>query len=94
LANPTPEFIFINVLLNLAEGISIMWLYAILRPVYGAGVRTAVIAAFAWWFVVTLGDATWCSFGLFPARTVIPLLLGTLPALVVAALAGAKFYKE
>jgi hypothetical protein len=94
LANPTPGFILTNVVLDLAEGISIMWLYAVLRPMYGIGATTAVIAAFAWWFIVTLGDATWCSFGLFPARTVIPLMIGTLPALILATLAGARFYRQ
>lgn len=94
LGKPTPGFIVINVVINLMEGISIIWLYALLRPIYGRGVRTAVIAAFAWWFILTLGDATWCSFGLFPPRAVIPLMLGTLPALVFATLAGARFYKE
>ena len=48
----------------------------------------------AWWFIVSLGDATWCSFGFFPPKTVIPLMLGTLPALVLASLAGARFYRD
>jgi hypothetical protein len=94
LAKPTPGFILFNVMLDLTEGISIVWLYAVLRPVYGLGVRTAVIAAFAWWLIVGLGDATWCSFGFFPPRTVIPLIIGTLPALVLATVAGTKFYRE
>lgn len=94
LANPTPGFIMVNVAIDFLEGISIVWVYAVLRPVYGVGVRTAIIAAFAWWFIVSLGDVTWCTFGLFPARTVIPLMVGTLPALVLATLAGAKFYKQ
>lgn len=92
LANPTPSFIVINTVLDLLEGISIIWLYAVLRPTYRPGPRTAIIAALAWWCIVTLGDLTWCSFGLFPARTVIPLMIGTLPALFVATLAGAKAY--
>ena len=94
LAKQTLGFILFNVLLDLMEGVSIVWLYAVLSRVYGIGARTAVIAAFAWWFIVSLGDATWCSFGLFPANTVIPLMIGTLPALVLATLAGTKFYKE
>jgi len=94
LGKPTPGFILFNVAIDLIEGISLIWLYAVLRPVYGPGVKTAVSAAFAWWFIVSLGDATWCSFGLFPARTVIPLMIGTLPALVLAALVGASSYKE
>ena len=66
LGKPTPGFILFNVALDLMEGISLIWLYAVLRPLYGPGVRTAVVAAFAWWIIVSLGDATWCSFGLFP----------------------------
>ena len=94
LGSPTPGFVALNVVLDLLECISILWLYAAIRPRYGPGARTAAFAAFAWWFIVSLGDATWCSFGLFPARTVIPLMIGTLPALILATLAGARFYKE
>jgi hypothetical protein len=93
LAKPTLSFVLFNIALDLMEGISMVWLYALLRPVYGIGVRTAVIAAFACWFIVSLADATWCSFGLFPALTVIPLMIATLPALILATLAGTKFYK-
>ena len=91
---PTPGFVLFNVVIDLVEGISILWLYAVMRSRYGPGPKTAACAAFAWWFIVTLGDATWCSFGFFPPRTVIPLMIGTLPALIVAAIAGARFYKE
>ena len=94
LGKPTPSFLLFNVVLDLLEGISILWLYAAIRPLYCPGVKTAVIAAFAWWFIVSLGDATWCSFGFFPPSTVIPLMTGTLPALIIATLVGAKFYKE
>lgn len=94
LAKPTPGFILFNVVLDLIEGISILWLYAAIRPRYGPGAKCAVIAAFAWWCVVTLGDATWCSFGFFPPSTVIPLMGGTLPALILATLGGASLYRE
>jgi len=94
LGTPSPGFVLFNVALDLLEGISILWLYAAIRPLYGPGAKTAIIAAFAWWFIVSLGDATWCSFGLFPPRTVIPLMIGTLPALILAAIAGARFYRE
>jgi hypothetical protein len=62
--------------------------------VYGPGAKAATIAAFGWWFIVSLGDATWCSFGFFPPATLVPLMIGTLPALVLATIAGARFYKE
>ena len=94
LAAPTVGFVLVNIVLDLLEGISILWLYASIRTTYRPGAMTAIIAAFAWWFIVTLGDATWCSFGFFPPSTVIPLMIGTLPALALATLAGAKYYKE
>lgn len=91
---PTASFLVVNVVLDLLEGISILWLYAAIRPLYGPGAKTAGIAAFAWWFIVSLGDATWCSFGFFPPHTVVPLMIGTLPAIILATLAGARFYKD
>jgi len=94
LAQPTSGFILFNAAIDLIEGISILWLYAAIRPRYGAGAKTAAIAAFAWWFIVSLGDATWCSFGFFPPTKVVPLMVGTLPAILIATIAGARFYKE
>lgn len=94
LGTPTPGFILINVAIDLLEGISILWLYAAIRPSYGPGARTATVAAFGWWVIVSLGDATWCSFGFFPPRTVIPLIIGTLPALVLSTIAGARLYRD
>ena len=93
LSEPTSGFVLLNVSLDLLEGISILWLYAALRPIYGAGPKAAIIAAVAWWFIVSSGDATWCSFGIFPPSTVIPLIIGTLPALALATVAGARFYR-
>jgi hypothetical protein len=94
LGAPTLGFALLNIAVDLVAGVSILWLYASIRATYGPGARTAIIAAFAWWFIVSLEDAIWCSFGLFPPRTLIPLIFGTLPALVIATLAGARFYKE
>jgi hypothetical protein len=91
---PTPSFLVVNVVLDLLEGISILWLYAAIRPLYGPGAKTAGTAAFAWWFIVSLGDVTWCSFGFFPPHTVVPLMIGTLPAIILATLAGARFYRD
>ena len=93
LGAPTPGFLAFNIVVDMLEGISILWLYAAIRPAYGPGAKTAIIASVAWWFIVTLGDATWCSFGFFPPRTVIPLMVGTLPALILTTTVGARFYK-
>jgi hypothetical protein len=74
LGAPTSGFILLHVGLDLVEGISILWLLCLYPARYGAGAKTALIAAFAWWFIVSLSDATWCSFGFFPPRAVIPAL--------------------
>jgi hypothetical protein len=94
LGAPTSGFVLLNVVVDLLEGVSIVWLYAAIRSTYRPGPGTAVIAAIAWWVIVTLGDITWCSFGFFPPGTVVPLIIGTAPALVLAALVGARFYRE
>lgn len=88
-----PGFILFNIVIDLLEGISILWLYAAI-PLYKPGAKTALIAAFAWWFIVSLGDATWCSFGFFPPRTLIPVMIETVPAFILATLVGAKFYRS
>lgn len=53
-----PQWALINYVLNitfaLVNSIVLMWLYAALRPMFGVGVRTAIItSAFAYTFVAT-----------------------------------------
>ena len=80
--------------LNLAGGIWAMWLYAAIRPRYGAGPKTAALAGVSWWVVTTLADATWGSFRLVPVKALLPLSAVALPELIVAVLVGAWLYKE
>jgi hypothetical protein len=76
-------------------GTAIVWLYAAIRPRFGEGPKTAVLAGAAMWFMnYGLGGA-------FPVVThMYPLGLATVTTLiglveaVVAALAGAWVYKE
>ena len=58
---------------NLAGGVWAMWLHAAIRPRYGPGAKTAVIAGLAWWIASTLADATWGSFRLVPVTALLPL---------------------
>lgn len=84
-------FLFV---VNLVEGIWAMWLYAAIRPRYGAGPKTAALAGLAWWVVSSLVDATWGSFRFVPGRALLGPMAASLPELIVAVLAGAWFYKE
>jgi len=79
---------------NLAGGIWAMWLYAAIRPRYGAGAKTAVLAGFSWWIVTSLADAAWGSFRLVPISALLPLVAVSLPEMIVAVLVGARLYKE
>ena len=79
---------------NLAGGIWAIWLYAAIRPRYGAGPKTAAVVGLSWWIASSLADATWGSFGLVPVKALLPLSAVSLPEMIVAALVGAWLYKE
>jgi hypothetical protein len=91
----TNQLIWFN-LLGLACGIALIWVYAAIRPRFGAGVMTAVYAGVAVWFVGTLIpnlSFMWVS-GLFGRRLTAYTTAAALVELVVAAIAGAALYKE
>ena len=49
--------------IDLIMGIWAMWLYSVLVPKYGAGLKTAAIVAVAWWIMKFLQSAKWVGFG-------------------------------
>lgn len=83
------------VVMGFALGIATVWLYAAIRPRYGAGVNTALCAGSAvWFFAYAYGSVGFLAMGLFPTRlTVIGLVWG-LGELLLAAVAGAWLYHE
>src|SRR5881392_4228406 len=82
------------VALDFVSGIGLLWVYAAIRPRFGAGVKTAVIAGLAVWFFVGLVHAIGESpMGFMPERL---MVIGTCVALVsipVATVVGAYVYK-
>jgi hypothetical protein len=81
--------------LGFLGGIVTVWIYAAIRPRFGAGAKTAVCTGLLVWTLTslfaTIGQA---ATGVFPTRL---LLIGTVWALVetpIAAVAGAWLYKE
>src|SRR5258708_3909602 len=76
-------------------GIAAVWLYAAIRPRYGAGPNTAIRAGLAAWalavFLPNLGNYP---LGLFPARLLAVSTVVALVEIVVATVAGAWLYKE
>jgi hypothetical protein len=92
---PITNLIPLFVILDFIYGIALVQLYAAIRPRFGAGPGIAVKAGIFVWVLIGLlhaiGEAP---MGLLPQRLYI---LGTLVALVefpLAAVAGAKFYRE
>ncbi len=83
------------VALDFVYGIGLLWVYAAIRPRFGAGPKTAVIAGVAVWFFVGLlhaiGEAP---MGFMPQRV---MMIGTIVNLIELAVAGpvgAYLYKE
>ena len=76
-------------------GISAVWLYAAIRPRYGAGPKTAIRAGFvAWAIAVFLANLGNYPLGLFPTRLLVISSMVALVETVMATLAGAWLYKE
>lgn len=76
-------------------GIAAVWLYAAIRPRYGAGAGTAIRAALvAWALVAVLPNLSLFPLGIFPTRLlVVPSVTGLIE-LVIATIVGAWIYKE
>ena len=91
----TPGFAVFWFVLVYVVGLMAMWLYAAIRPRYGPGPKTAVLAGLALWLIgkfshmVFLGAA-----GVFPVRFVVINMATDLVLMVAATVAGAWLYKE
>jgi hypothetical protein len=76
-------------------GIATVWLYAAIRPRFGAGAGTAVIAGVAVWFFAYLYSGVGTALMSFlPAGLMALTLAWGLVEIVLGALAGAWVYKE
>ena len=90
----TRQIIAFNVW-GFAIGILTVWLYAAMRPRYGAGLRTAALAGvFMWTLGFALANFAPVILHLFPLSLVATSLAVELPEMILAAIAGAWIYKE
>src|SRR5262245_7813482 len=86
-----PWFVF----LDFVCGVFLVWLYAAIRPRFGAGPGTAVKAGLIAWFAIGLLNALfmWPA-ELYPHKfTIITMVIYLIEA-PLAAVVGAKFYTE
>jgi len=87
--------IAVFVTLSFALGLLLVWLYAAVRPRFGPGPKTAVIAAVVVWFLAYFWSTVgFGMLGVFPARLLLIGLVWGLVELIVAALVGGRLYSE
>jgi hypothetical protein len=79
----------------LLYGIALIWIYAAIRPRFGPGPKTAVIAGLTMWVVAYLLVSAYVGvIGVYPVGLLIAGTVWGLFELPSAALAGAWFYQE
>jgi hypothetical protein len=89
------EAVVIWVILSLVNGITGVWIYTGIRPRYGAGATTALIAGFIVWLLGGLAAAlAQYALGNVPHKIVVVGAICGLIADLIAILAGAYLYKE
>jgi hypothetical protein len=85
----------LHVSMRLALGLGVVWLYAAVRPRFGPGPRTAMLAGLVMWLLTDafsfLGIS---SYGLYSNRGLAIAAAWGLVELQVMALLGAYFYRE
>lgn len=76
-------------------GIAAIWLYAAIRPRYGAGPNTAIRAGLAAWAIgAFLPNLASYPMGFFPTGLLAISTVVALVEIVLGTLAGARLYKE
>jgi hypothetical protein len=92
---PAGGAIALSVVLAFVLGIAVVWLYAAIRPRFGAGPKTAIIAGLALWFFVWLWvHLSMSPMGLFPTSLILITLIWGFFEVPIATLLGAWIYKE
>ena len=92
---PGTRFLVIAIAITFVLGIVIVLGYAAIRPRFGPGPKTAIIAGlFAWFGVVVYGNVIGFGLGFFPINVVLIVLGWEIVEYLLAALIGAALYKE
>ncbi|MFI5235575.1 MAG: hypothetical protein ACHQXA_07695 [Gemmatimonadales bacterium] len=75
-------------------GIMLVWVYAAIRPRFGPGPRTAMLASLATWFVGHAFFASYTFMGLYSSTLIGLVSLGGLVSALAGGWVGAKLYQE
>ncbi len=82
------------IVLSLLFGILVVWLYAAIRPRFGPGVKTAVIAAVFAWLFYSMTQWAPTAMGMWSMHLYFMMAAWGLVQTVLAVVAGAWVYKE
>ena len=92
---PGTNFIVIAVVITFVLGIVLVAGYAAIRPRFGAGPKTAIIAGlFAWFGVVVYNNVIVVGLGMEPTNVFALVLVWELVEYLLAAMVGAWLYRE
>jgi hypothetical protein len=75
-------------------GIAALWIYAAIRPRFGPGPKTALLAGAATWFIAALAYSSYYLNRLFSLELFCLLAVIELVSMVIGTMAGAKLYSE
>jgi len=84
----------IFVAMTFVLGIITIFVYAAIRPRFGAGVKTAVITGVVFWLLTSVGGFADMVLGIVPPNLFGLTAIWTLVEAVVATVVGASLYKE
>ncbi|NQV21979.1 MAG: hypothetical protein HQ511_11240 [Rhodospirillales bacterium] len=83
------------VIITFLFGIVLIWIYAAIRPRFGPGPKTAVIAGLTMWVTAwLLIGATFYVVGMYPMELTVTTIVWGLFEAPIAAVAGAWLYRE
>jgi hypothetical protein len=81
--------------MSLVTGLAGVWIYAGIRPRFGPGVKTGLLAGFLLWLGADVpAFLENLAMGILPMRIIQYCLVGELVAVLVSVLIGAAIYKE
>jgi hypothetical protein len=92
---PTASAIGVAMAMTFVLGFVMVLGYAAIRPRFGPGPKTAIIAAlFAWFGAVVYPNVIGAAFGFIPTNLLLLLLGWEIIEYIIAAIIGAWLYKE
>ena len=89
------SMIALFVILGFGLGFMLVWVYAAIRPRFGAGVQTAICASLAVWGLAYLyPNLFMIIMNIFPTRLIVIATAWGLAEVLIAGVAGAWLYSE